>query len=208
MLNNTYFSTWLVRSPNPAHQRRRNVFEVADCPCRNRWDKRRRNVWRDVARKTPQRLWNNDPKTQNMRESVSATFSISSLPAIENAAGKRTQASRFRSTVLPTIVAAATADISDAATSNSSRTAAAATVSQNDAATSRGGANRSPRTPTQRPRGREPGRKEATVTAGNKSKSSVPLFLHRPGSRTRASGRIRQNLHNLVTLLPSFIMKF
>ena len=35
-LNNTYFSTWLARSPNPANKRRRNVFEVVDCHCRNR----------------------------------------------------------------------------------------------------------------------------------------------------------------------------
>ena len=47
-----------------------------DCRCRNSWPKRRRNVERtlplpqQLARGAPQRLWNNDPKTQNMRESV------------------------------------------------------------------------------------------------------------------------------------------
>ena len=46
------------------------------------------------------------------------------------------------------------------------------------------------------------------MTAGNKRKSSVPVFLHRPGSRRLASGRIRQNVHNLVSLLPSSITKF
>ena len=38
-------------------------------------------------------------------------------------------------------------------------------------------------------------------TAGNK-KSSVPVLLNRPGSRRLASGRIRQIVHNLVSLLP------
>ena len=34
------------------------------------------------------------------------------------------------------------------------------------------------------------------MTDGNKRKSSVPVFLHRPGSRLLASGRTRQNVHN------------
>ena len=46
------------------------------------------------------------------------------------------------------------------------------------------------------------------MTACNKMKSSVPVFLHRPGSQRLASGRTRQNVHNLVSLLPSSITKF
>ena len=46
------------------------------------------------------------------------------------------------------------------------------------------------------------------MTDGNKRKSSVPVFLHRPGSRRLASGRICQNVHNLVSFLPSSITKF
>ena len=46
------------------------------------------------------------------------------------------------------------------------------------------------------------------MTVGNKRKSSVTVFLHRPGSRRRASGRIRQNVLNLVSLLPPTIRKF
>ena len=43
------------------------------------------------------------------------------------------------------------------------------------------------------------------MTAGNKRKSSVPVFLHRPGSRRLASGRNRQNVTTLspCSLLPS-----
>ena len=46
------------------------------------------------------------------------------------------------------------------------------------------------------------------MTAGNKRKSSFPVFLHRPGSWRLASGRTRQNVHNLVSLLPPTIGKF
>ena len=46
------------------------------------------------------------------------------------------------------------------------------------------------------------------MTAGKKRKSSVPVFLHRPGSRRLASGRTRQNVHNLVSLLPPTNRKF
>ena len=46
------------------------------------------------------------------------------------------------------------------------------------------------------------------MTAGNKTMTSVGVFLHRPGSRWLASGLIRQNVRNLVSLLPSFVTKF
>ena len=105
------------------------------------------------------------------------------------------------------IAAAATAGKRDAATSNSSRTAAAATAGERDTETSRT-TNRSPRTPTKHPRCIESERKETGVTAGNKRKTSVPVFLHRPGSPRLARGRTSQNVHNLVPSLPFFIRSF
>ena len=105
------------------------------------------------------------------------------------------------------IVAAATVGHRDAATSGRIRIAAAATAGQKDAATPQSRANRSPRTWTQPSRRSEPGKKETTVTAGNKRMTSVPVFLHRPGSRRLASGRIRQKVLNLVSLLPSPVTK-
>ena len=71
--------------------------------------------------------------------------------------------------------------------------AAAATDSTKDAATSWGGTNR---TWTQPSRCSEPGKKETTVTAGNRRMPSVPVFLHRSGSRPR----IGQSVLNLVSL--------
>ena len=55
---------------------------------------------------------------------------------------------------------------------------------------------------------RTSGRKETTVTAGNKRITLVPVFLPRPSSWRFASGRICRNVLNLVSLLPSFITKF
>ena len=67
---------------------------------------------------------------------------------------------------------------------------------------------RRPRTCENPSRSAETGRKETTVTAGNTRAASVPVFFHRPGSRRLASGRTRQNVRNLVSLLPSSIKKF
>ena len=106
------------------------------------------------------------------------------------------------------IAAATTAGTRDAATSGEDLIAAAATAGEKDAATSWGRANRSPRTRRQPSGSAEPGRKETEVTAGNKTMTSVRVFFQPPGSRWLASGLIRQNVRNLVSLLPPSIRRF
>ena len=46
------------------------------------------------------------------------------------------------------------------------------------------------------------------MTAGQKEEVLGSSILHRPRSRRLASGRIRQNVRNLVSSLPSSIRKF
>ena len=169
-------------------QRGRAINHGISCLCRSSWLQGRRNVI--ALMPLPQQL------TLCRRNVNKAECAAAATVGGQDAA-----------TSFVEIAAAATAGQRDAATSNSSRTAAAATAGERDTETSRT-TNRSPRTPTKPPRCIEPESKETGVTAGNKRKSSVPVFLHRPGSRRLASGRIRQNVHNLVSFLPPTNKKF
>ena len=80
-------------------------------------------------------------------------------------------------------VAVATSGTRDAATSLQKQIAAAATAGQSRNASET--VNRSPRTCLQPSRCEYPGSKERLRTAGNQKKSTVPVFLHRPGSWRR-----------------------
>ena len=43
------------------------------------------------------------------------------------------------------------------------------------------------------------------MTTDNRMVTPVPVFMHRPGPRQLASGRIRQDARNLVSSLPSSV---